>query len=432
MALILAACGGGSDPTPTPALASTPTPTASAPSIRATPTPTSVPDVAPTSTPTATPPPDVSRLGQLDVRVMDAPNKAVTEILMTVTQIQVHRAGAADDVWTTVLEGEHQFDLLKVIGRESSLGIGDLEPGMYTQARLTVTEVLVTDGGQQMAAVLPSSVLRLVGTIEVVAGETTILTFDFDAERSIISAGPGKIFRPTVRLFVRKEGEELVREVPVAEVPTESGESDTGNFVTIEATKDTSIYESHTSNSNGRGAFLLVGNNSQNSARRSLLQFPVISFLPRDSVITGVTLILNVSDAPTRATTVAFHKVSVDWGEGTADGADDEDRGAAASGADATWSFGSYLDVRWANPGGDFESVSSGSLSVTEEGLITWEAPPQMIADVQDWLENPQNNFGWLLKGDEENPMTLVRFNTTENSDGSVRPQLVVTFGPGG
>ena len=77
-------------------------------------------------------------------------------------------------------------------------------------------DVQVTKGGEQLTAEVPSGELKLVGPLEVIAGETTILTLDFNAERSIVEAGGQRvIFRPTVKLLVRKWSEDFVPE-PVA------------------------------------------------------------------------------------------------------------------------------------------------------------------------------------------------------------------------
>ena len=50
-----------------------------------------------------------------------------------------------------------------------------------------------------------------------------------------------------------------------------------------------------------------------------------------------------------------------------------------------------------------------------------------MVADVQDWLDNPTNNFGWIILGDEETSHSVKAFSTKE---GSTPPMLTVTFTP--
>ena len=158
-------------------------------------------------------------MGLVDFRVTDQANGEITAIVITATDIQVHAADAADDAWRTVLEGEHQFDLLKVVSQEQSLGVGELAPGRYTQVRLTIQDVTITRGGEQVTAEVPSSVLRFVRPFDVVVGETTILTFDFDADRSVVTAGRRLILRPTVKLLVRKGNEAFVAEPTATPTP---------------------------------------------------------------------------------------------------------------------------------------------------------------------------------------------------------------------
>ena len=133
VALLAVACS--SDPTPT--------------TSQATATPTSGP--AATTTPTAGP-----ETGTLDVRVTDQPDPDITAIVITGERVQVHKAGGDNESgWITVVEGEFSFDLLKVISKEESIGVGELEPGTYTQTRITVLDVQVTKGGEQTTADVP-------------------------------------------------------------------------------------------------------------------------------------------------------------------------------------------------------------------------------------------------------------------------------------
>lgn len=165
---------------------------------------------SPTNTPTGTPT-SQAESGTIDVRVTDAPNPDVTAIVITASDIQVSQATASgSDDWTTVLAGQHTFDLLKVVGQEESLGVSVLPPGTYNQIRMTVDKAVITMGGQEVNAQVPSSELKIVKGFDVVAGETTILTFDFDANSSVVTAGPNVLLKPTVKLMVRKSTQPFV------------------------------------------------------------------------------------------------------------------------------------------------------------------------------------------------------------------------------
>jgi hypothetical protein len=54
-----------------------------------------------------------------------------------------------------------------------------------------------------------------------------------------------------------------------------------------------------------------------------------------------------------------------------------------------------------------------------------------MIADVQDWLDNPADNGGWILIGDE-GPMngTAKAFGSGGNLSPAARPELTINFTP--
>src|SRR5262249_26472471 len=53
-------------------------------------------------------------------------------------------------------------------------------------------------------------------------------------------------------------------------------------------------------------------------------------------------------------------------------------------------------------PGPAFSSVASDSQDVTKQQLntwLTWGSNSAMIQDVQNWLDNPSGNYGWLVQG---------------------------------
>ena len=52
-----------------------------------------------------------------------------------------------------------------------------------------------------------------------------------------------------------------------------------------------------------------------------------------------------------------------------------------------------------------------------------------MASDVQNWLDNPATNFGWIVVGNEAVPRAK-RFDTRENPIVGRRPQLTIEFEP--
>ncbi len=89
---------------------------------------------------------------------------------------------------------------------------------------MNIQSVLITRDGVEIEGEVPSSVLRIVRPFDVVAGATTVLTFDFDADRSVVSAGTKLLLRPTVELLVRKGEETFVPEPTSTPAPTPTPE----------------------------------------------------------------------------------------------------------------------------------------------------------------------------------------------------------------
>ncbi len=144
--------------------------------------------------------------GQLAVELVDAPNPAVDEIWVTVTQVRVHEAGSG---WTTITPAQPlAVDLLKLQTYAAPLGLVDLPAGTVTQLRLVVekgTSHVVT-GGASVALKVPSgaeSGIKIHGPWKVSPCTQTTVTLDFDGHRSIwyhqTTGGEEWILRPVIR-----------------------------------------------------------------------------------------------------------------------------------------------------------------------------------------------------------------------------------------
>jgi hypothetical protein len=201
---------------------------------------------------------------------------------------------------------------------------------------------------------------------------------------------------------------------------------------TMTAVKDNTLYESVSGSlSNGAGMHFFAGKNNQNSIRRGILAFDVASRLPTGSTIDSVKLTLNMSKTVSSGTTVSLHRVEADWGEGSSvgtGGGGGEGGGGTSSTDDATWIHTFFNTANWTNAGGDFSATVSASQTVAGIGTYTWGSTPQMVADVQDWLDNPTNDFGWILIGNESQSQTSKRFDSKENPTDANRPKLTVYY----
>jgi hypothetical protein len=60
-----------------------------------------------------------------------------------------------------------------------------------------------------IVAEVPSDTIKLVGTFELVAGEKTFISLDFEVDKSLVERGPkGFLFKPVIKLAVGEPGEE--------------------------------------------------------------------------------------------------------------------------------------------------------------------------------------------------------------------------------
>ncbi len=196
--------------------------------------------------------------------------------------------------------------------------------------------------------------------------------------------------------------------------------------------------------SNGQGD-LFSGRTNQDgqgsariSIRRSLIYFDIAAAIPSWATITDVTLTMRDVTGLNGDRLTTLHRVQQDWGEGTSFQSGGME--SAASDDDATWLY-TFFDAddpmaspAWTTPGGDFDAAVSGSAIVADDfgggHSFTWTGAG-MIGDVQDWLDNPGGNFGWLIRGDESMGQTAKRLNgRTLNNPSDVAPVLSVSYVP--
>lgn len=202
--------------------------------------------------------------------------------------------------------------------------------------------------------------------------------------------------------------------------------------VSLTPSKDNTLIEDTLGTlSNGAGPNFFVGRTSQvsGSIRRGVIAFNIAgSAIPTDATILSATLRLNMSQPPSGPqTAVSLHRLLADWGEGTSIASGGGGGGAPATLGDATWTYAISNTVLWLTPGGDFSPTARASASVGGVGVYTWSSP-QMVADVQAWLNAPATNFGWLLQGNESASGTAKRFDSRENTIVANRPVLMIVF----
>jgi len=200
--------------------------------------------------------------------------------------------------------------------------------------------------------------------------------------------------------------------------------------VPIPCDRDNTLYESATGSlSNALGMGLFVGLTGQPGKRRAVLHFDIAAHVPAGARILSARLSLNVSRTAVASNFDVFaHRVLRDWGEGTSNAGGQEGQGTVATTNDATWLHAFYPATLWTNLGGDFVPLPSCAISTPSIGIATSPIAAGMNTDVQYWLDNPGQNFGWLLKTDELVPYKVRRFDSREAPPGNTSPSLVVSY----
>jgi hypothetical protein len=202
--------------------------------------------------------------------------------------------------------------------------------------------------------------------------------------------------------------------------------------LSFSASKDAAIYNNATSNANGAGVSFLAGNNGSGQTRRGLIRFDLSSIVP-GSTVESVRLELYMDQSPNAtARAISLHPILESWTEGSTDPGGLQGQGTAGSAGDVTWSSRSLPSLAWTTPGGTFGSASA-SASVTGVGWYAWEATSSMnvamLEDIQNWIDAPATNAGWMIVGVEPGTSTVKRFVSSEG-DPAFAPKLTLTVVP--
>jgi glucose/arabinose dehydrogenase len=205
--------------------------------------------------------------------------------------------------------------------------------------------------------------------------------------------------------------------------------------VTLTPVKDNTLYEDAAGAiSNGSGAFLFMGrtgDNGEEKIRRTALAFDLTS-IPASAVVESVSLTFRINLRPfagANSSVAKLHRLKQDWGEGASDALEPGGRGTTAQTGDVTWLHRYYDTDLWTTPGGDYVSVPSATANfgTSPSEAMTFASTPQLVTDVQDWLQNPATNFGWIVLGDEVQSKNARRMASRENAE-DPKPQLTVTY----
>lgn len=195
--------------------------------------------------------------------------------------------------------------------------------------------------------------------------------------------------------------------------------------------KDNTLFQSTSGTlSEGAGTGIFCGVTSQGKKRRALTAFDVAGNLPAGATVLSASLVLTMEQTSNGPLDIDLRRVSADWGEGTSvasGGSGGGGAGGPATPGSVTWIHRFYPSIMWTTAGGDFSATVSATVSVWQYGPYAWSGA-QVTADVQDMLDNPATNFGWVLKSPEAISGWAKKFASRETLDPTAVPRLEITY----
>ena len=206
--------------------------------------------------------------------------------------------------------------------------------------------------------------------------------------------------------------------------------------LTLIPSADTSLIEIAPTNNNGGQAWLLSGKIQNDVYRdRALMKFD-FSALPTNATVLAAAVTVEVTRQPGDGLASApfgLYRMLRRWGEGDKVATTVPGQGLPATPGEATWLCSFFPTNAWSAPGGasgiDFADVESSFQFIygTGQSPYRFESTPELVADVQSWVNSSQSNYGWMLLCDDEaTPFTARRFGSRE--DPNAPPLLEIEY----
>ena len=146
--------------------------------------------------------------GSVEVRISASQTAAeVAAVTMTVSSVEIYLASG----WTRMAQGStNKIDLKQAVETPQTIAtISGLNPGTYTQIRMTISRVDVTAAaGKPLKATMSTNIISFTQNYQVSANNTTVLAINFDMVKSIDSSLKDQVsFTPVAKLvYTRAPG----------------------------------------------------------------------------------------------------------------------------------------------------------------------------------------------------------------------------------
>lgn len=205
--------------------------------------------------------------------------------------------------------------------------------------------------------------------------------------------------------------------------------------IVLQPSADTTLINVAPDNNLGAAEFFNAGTTGGGYKNRALLFYDLSSALPPGAIITSAQLSLSIVRQPNSGlqhSLFSLRRVFQPWGEGSQTyGEGGPGLGSPALAGEATWNHRFAGGATWSQPGGaegvDYSAVLSSTEQVGTIGDdIIFESSPELVADLQAWLNGSAPNFGWMLRTESEAMVKTARsFASRESGFG---PELTVNF----
>lgn len=189
---------------------------------------------------------------------------------------------------------------------------------------------------------------------------------------------------------------------------------------------DTSLLEVSPSNNLGGFSGMNAGTTQNGPRNRALLRFN-LSNLPTNTVVQSAKLTVQVTQQPIDGydfTVFGLHRMFRPWGEGNKIPVTQPGQGVPATAGEATWLYAFYPTNQWSEPGGqpgtDYSPIESSFEIIYDvaNSPYVFSSTPELVDDVQVWINKPVSNHGWMMRCADELPrFTARRFGTREDAN---------------
>lgn len=186
---------------------------------------------------------------------------------------------------------------------------------------------------------------------------------------------------------------------------------------------DATLFGDEPDLANGSGSHLFIGATAGGFPRRAVMRFD-LSEVPPGSTVRSASLrvvIDRIANSAPDDSVASLHRLLDSWGEGTSGaGGGGNGGGEVAVPGDVTWTqryYSASMPRTWNTPGGDF-AAESASIPMVSTGSFVWTSTPEMLADLQGWVNDPASNHGWLIRGSEATTRTAKRLISREDGGG--------------